>query len=329
MDKHRKSWMDREARFSAFVAGPLKRFWSQRQEKTFTSHDGKILGYVSLTGERRQRLIVIAPGRGESYLKYAEVLYDLFYCGYDLLVIDHRGQGVSERMLQDNQRGHVERFSDYVDDLQQLCQLENIEQRWPHRFLLSHSMGGAIASLLCIANPKLFKSTALLAPMMGIALPVPEWIASRILHWTEDHSQFRDSFALGTGRWIATPFAINNVTHSRLRYKRNIQLCSDAPRLQLGGPSAHWVKEAMDVGKQILEQAASFTTPVLLLQAEEDVVVDNQAQRDFCQQMADLGKPLLYGHPFLIYGARHEILFEIDAIRGQALNQIIDFFDSF
>ncbi len=328
MEKHKESWKDRETRFSAFVAGPLQRFWRQRQEKNFTSHDGKLLGYVSVVGEQRQKLIVIAPGRGESYLKYAEVLYDLFYCGYDLLVIDHRGQGVSERMLEDNQRGHVERFSDYVDDLQQLCQLENIEHRWSQRFLLAHSMGGAIASLLCIRQPRLFHRTALLAPMLGIALPVPEWVAKRILGWTEDHIQFRDSFALGTGRWIATPFALNNVTHSRLRYKRNIQLCSDAPSLKLGGPSAHWVKEAMDVGKQILEHAALFTTPLLVLQAEDDVVVDNQSQRDFCQQMVDLGNPILYGHPFLLHGARHEILFETDMIRSKALMQVVDFFDA-
>ncbi len=33
------------------------------------------------------------------------------------MIIDHRGQGRSGRLLSDTHRGHVVNFSDYVDDL--------------------------------------------------------------------------------------------------------------------------------------------------------------------------------------------------------------------
>lgn len=33
-------------------------------------------------------------GRIESYVKYAELAYDLFHSGFDVLIIDHRGGGV-------------------------------------------------------------------------------------------------------------------------------------------------------------------------------------------------------------------------------------------
>lgn len=62
-------------------------------------------------------MIVICPGRIESYVKYAELAYDLVHTGFDVLIIDHRGQGLSGRMLSDTHRGHVDNFSDYVDDL--------------------------------------------------------------------------------------------------------------------------------------------------------------------------------------------------------------------
>jgi alpha-beta hydrolase superfamily lysophospholipase len=43
-------------------------------------------------------VIVVCPGRIESYVKYAELAYDLVHMGFDVLIIDH-GQGLSGRML--------------------------------------------------------------------------------------------------------------------------------------------------------------------------------------------------------------------------------------
>ena len=42
-------------------------------------------------------MLVISPGQGEPALKYAELVYDLKDTGYDIFVIDHRGQGASDR----------------------------------------------------------------------------------------------------------------------------------------------------------------------------------------------------------------------------------------
>ncbi|VFS71920.1 lysophospholipase L2 [Raoultella planticola] len=33
------------------------------------------------------RLVVICPGRIESYVKYAELAYDLFHSGFDVMII--------------------------------------------------------------------------------------------------------------------------------------------------------------------------------------------------------------------------------------------------
>ncbi|MDR8258611.1 alpha/beta fold hydrolase, partial [Acinetobacter baumannii] len=73
--------------------------------------------FVRFCAQHNDRLVLICPGRIESYVKYAEVAYDLFHCGFDVMIIDHRGQGRSGRLLSDTHRGHVVNFSDYVDDL--------------------------------------------------------------------------------------------------------------------------------------------------------------------------------------------------------------------
>ena len=329
MRKIQSQWTHREKGFSAFVTGPLLSFWRQRQERQFVGKDGVEIHYVRLTSPSHRKAVMVIPGRGESYLKYPELAWDLFNCGYDIFIIDHRGQGRSGRLLDDSQLGHVVQFSDYVDDLEKLCELELAEARYLQTFALAHSMGGAIATLLSHRQPKLFTATALVAPMFGIVLPMPEWMVERILNWTVTRPHLREGFAFGTGRWHATPFGINTLTHSRVRYQRNLRLYADQPQLQIGGPTTHWVREAMLVGRQIENLAPVLTHPVLLLQASEDQVVDNQAQDRFALARNLAGFPCYGDHPQVIEGARHEILFEKDELRAAALQMITDYFLTF
>ncbi len=53
------------------------------------------------------KMVVISIGRIKSCVKYPEVADDLFQCGYDVMIIDHRGQGLSGRLLADSHWGHV------------------------------------------------------------------------------------------------------------------------------------------------------------------------------------------------------------------------------
>ena len=94
----------------------------------------------------------------------------------------------------------------------------------------------------------------------------------------------------------------------------------------MGGPTYHWVREGVRAGHSILSQAAQISTPLLLLQAADDKVVDNRAQDLFCQTMVAAGQPCEGGRPMVIEGARHEILFEKDSMRARALDAILAFF---
>ncbi len=102
--------------------GPLTDFWRQRDEAEFTGVVARISGALCpFRAQHHDRVVVICPGRIESYVKYAELAYDLFHLGFDVLIIDHRGQGRSGRLLADPHLGHVNRFNDYVDDLAALA----------------------------------------------------------------------------------------------------------------------------------------------------------------------------------------------------------------
>ncbi|MBZ4317645.1 lysophospholipase, partial [Mycobacterium tuberculosis] len=78
-----------------------------------------------------------------------------------------------------------------------------------------------------------------------IIIRLPDWMVRHILDWAEGHQRIREEYAIGTGRWRALPFAVNVLTHSRQRYRRNLRFYADEPRLQVGGPTWHWVREGM------------------------------------------------------------------------------------
>ncbi|WP_044185713.1 lysophospholipase L2 [Phytobacter massiliensis] len=327
MFRRNKDWESRESAFAAFSMGPLTDFWRQREEAEFTGVDNIPVRFVRFHAEGHDSVIVVCPGRIESYVKYAELAYDLFQLGYDVLIIDHRGQGRSGRMLADTHRGHVVNFSDYVDDFAAFWQQEVAPGPWRRRFILAHSMGGAIATLFLQREEHNCDAIALCAPMFGIIIHLPDWMVRHLLDWAEGHQRLRENYAIGTGRWHALPFSLNVLTHSRARYRRNLRFYADEPQLRVGGPTWHWVREGILAGEQVLAGAMQDATPMLIIQAEEERVVDNRMHDRFCEIRAAAGNPCEGGKPLVIEGAYHEILFEEDAMRSVALNAIIDFFE--
>ncbi|QOH49642.1 lysophospholipase L2 [Dickeya fangzhongdai] len=328
MNPYPECLLTREWQYAAFATGPLLDFWRQRQEGMFIGVDDVPIRFVRFSSLSHSHLVVVLPGRTDSYVKYAEAAYDLFQCGYDVLMMDHRGQGGSGRLLKDSHRGHVRRFCDYVDDVATLWQQQVAPGQYTKRFALAHSMGGAILAQFLARQPQTFDAVALCAPMCGILLPMPRWLAWRILDWAERYPAIRDYYAIGTSQWRPLPFMVNVLTHSHARYRRHVRFYADDPDLRIGGPTYHWVREALQVETQLLQQAPAITTPLLLLQAEEERVVDNGCQDAFCQALAT-AHPCADGHPYVIRGARHDILSEKDAMRAEAFGRILRHFNDY
>ncbi|CDH23328.1 lysophospholipase L2 [Xenorhabdus bovienii] len=326
------SWLNREPQFSAFTNGLLLDFWKTRDEREFMGVDDIPIRYVSFRSLHHDKTLLILPGRSESYVKYPEIAYDFYHLGYDIFIIDHRGQGRSGRMLDDPQKGHVEKFDHYVDDLAKFVELE-ITPRQSHRcYALAHSMGAAILSRFLLRQELVrqepdFRAVALCAPMFGINLPMPRWLANFLVNQAEPYPKRRNSYAVSTGQWRPLPYLINLLTHSYARYQRYLRYYADYPELRLGGPTYHWMRESMQMGDELIENAGVIQTPLIVLKASEDKVVNNRELLAFCEsrQKARTGKA--EKKPLVIQGAHHEILFEKDALRAQALNAICDFFD--
>ncbi len=303
----------------------LPDFWRQHAvEGAFKGKDGVTIRYAALRQAKVDRAILIVNGRVESYLKYQELAWDLWRQGYSLYLIDHRGQGLSDRLLADPEKGYVDQFDDYVLDLKQFHD-EVIAQDQPAKlFLLAHSMGGAISARYLERWPGDIEAAVLSSPMMGINLGgLPKWLAKGLAATIGTVGGWlgEPPYGPGQGPYESHDFADNGLSHSEARYQAFRELYEQRPQIKLGGATAHWIYQGLTGADAAVAEAGAIKTPLLLLQAGDDGVVDNAAQDAFCALAHCEG-----GKPLRIEGAWHELFMEADPQRQAALNATLAFF---
>lgn len=300
-------------------------FWANRQRGEFVGQDGLRLNWCAFTKPEHTRAIVVVNGRIEGVAKYQELFFDLFNQGFDVYSYDHRGQGHSQRLVTGSDIGHVVAFDHYVDDLETF--INEVVTRKTHlqRMILAHSMGGAVSTLYAARKPNAIDALALSAPMFGINLSRPLQVTAKPLCQVLSKLQHPAGFAPGQVPYWAKPFKQNLLTQSEARYQWFRKLYEKDETLKVGGPSAQWIWQSIEACRRIRNAATNIEIPILLMQAACDQVVCNQAMFQFYRdrQAADL--PIQFE---ILAGSRHELLFEVDAIRDKSLTLILEFFNT-
>ncbi|HEX6018050.1 MAG TPA: alpha/beta hydrolase, partial [Burkholderiaceae bacterium] len=194
--------------------------------------------------------VVVVAGRTEGLAMYQELIRDLVANGYSVYIHDHRGQGFSQRLLNDDATiGYVDEFRYYVDDLAAFIAGPVRDARVGNPrplFLLAHSMGGAVSALYLEATPASgIAAAALVTPMMepwtaggghpGLAERLADTYCTGYSIDTErpgplaekylDGAPFDQMFAAVRAAPPGTP---NDLTHSALRFARHWQARNDA-----------------------------------------------------------------------------------------------------
>jgi len=303
--------------------GLIESLWQKREQGYIQGVNNKQIFWTSLTSANHDKAVVIVNGRIESAWKYQELFYELYHQGFDVYSFDHRGQGMSERLADDPQIGHVGFFSDYVEDMASALKQFNLAG-YQHKFILAHSMGGAIATRYLQSQSGIkFDAIALSAPMYGVDMP---WYMRPVANYLTPliTALVKQPFYITKNKaYFAKPFEINPLTSSHTRYKWFRDLYEKMPELKLGGPSARWVWQGLKGAELCIKEADKVTIPLLLLQGGQDKIVSNQAQTAFIKKLARTNPDC---RMTIIEGSKHEILFESDTHRDIALQEILSFF---
>jgi len=284
----------------------------------FTGKDGVRIEYAVYERDDEKGALVIVNGRTESYLNYREVIYDLEKSGLSIYTFDHRGQGLSGRMLADPSKGHVERYEDYLDDMKTF--METVVDKKPHDkvFALAHSMGGGVTTLYAQRHPGEFDGLILSSPMIEIDFGVVPGVAVRYLASFLDMVGLGRMYAPGKGPFEPEEFDGNPLTHSRVRLDNKMRENQKYGAIRLGGATVRWVVQMIKMTGELRENAAKIKVPTLLLQASEDRIVNPAGHDEICRKAPNCQK-------VVINGARHEMLMESDPVRNVVMEKIIGF----
>lgn len=267
-------------------------------------------------GKSARGTVIICPGRTEFIEKYFETARELQAMGFAILILDWPGQGLSDRLLPDALKGHIDNFQTFMNALKKaLDQLSDTLPR-PH-VSLAHSMGGAIA--LAAITQKLIEvdAAAFSAPMWGLK---NRFMGMKYLAWAMRTLGQGNNFAMKPGP--RGTFEENYVTHDKGRWDIQEKLIDASPDLELGPITWRWLSASLDVIDRFAKPAAlaNVNCPVLIATAGEEALVDNDSHHRISRHLANVER-------IYLENARHEILMETDDIRDQfwaAFKRLLD-----
>lgn len=264
--------------------------------------------------------VLFLPGRTENAEKYGRAADAFCRAGFAAMVIDWRGQGLSDRLAADRMLGHVDRFADYQKDLAAMveaAQLMALPKPW---FLLGHSMGACIG-LRAIIEGLPVSACAFTSPLWDINLSLPRRLAAWPFSWAARYVGKGKSFAPGTrgeSYVLTTAFEANRLTHDPGMYQYYIRISEALEDQQLGGPSLNWLYEALKETRA-LSKLPSPNIPCVTFCGFEDSLVFVPAVQE---RMAHWPK----GKLAMLDYARHDILCEAPDIRLPAIQAICEVF---
>ena len=301
-------------------------------ESTWTAADGHVIRRIDWPGRvvgsagSPRGSILFFPGRGDNYEKYLESLEEWHRDGWRVTAADWRGQAGSGRLAGDAVTGHIDDFSIWTDDLADFWQVWTAETPGPH-VLSGHSMGGHII-MRALVDRKIKPqpdAVFLSAPMLGmngppLPLPMLHNVAKMMTtvgdplrqawKWSEKPGQ------LPAGR-------ISLLTHDSDRYEDESWWREARPELVMGPASWRWVERAY-ASWRVLEAPGALeavNVPVLIVSTSSDKLVSHAANVRGAARLPK-GKLIEYGDE-----AHHEILREVDEVRGSVMRKIATFLD--
>ncbi len=250
-------------------------------------------------------LVVVSHGYAEHCGRYREVANVLVRAGAAVLTYDCRGHGQST-----GARGHVARFSDYLDDLEAavawgrgaIAELGVIE---PRVLLLGHSHGSLIVLRALTDRGRSTGAVAAVvsSPFLGLRLavsPIKKGAARLIAR-------------IHPGLTMANELQIEHLTtdEGKLAERRADTLCHDVA-------TAGWFVAAQQAQAHVAHNAAQIDVPTQWLVGGADPIADPSRSRAVADAVR--GAPVEYHD---LAGLKHEVLNE--RTRGEVFDLLTRF----
>ena len=270
-------------------------------ERKFKSFDDSTLLYREWEHETESngRILIILHRGHEHSERLESIAAKPEFAGYKIFSYDNRGHGYTEADASYE-------FMDFVRDLDAfvsfVCKKEGKKQE--DIFIIANSVAGVTASTWVHDYAPKVRGVALIAPAFKIKLYFP--FAKALLKWA---IKFKPE--LNIKSYVKSKFLTHDTAEQK-RYDEDTRITPHIPARQL--------TTLLDTAKRVVEDAETIVTPMIVLSATKDYVVENGVQGDF---YAGLSSPL---KRFVkLEGFYHGVLYENEA--QKAISEIASFME--
>ena len=311
--------MQREPRFCQFALMKLYPFAEQFPIQYINGKRNCRIAYRHFVHSQitSRKLLILSNGRAENILKWTEIAYDFYHQGYDVLAFDHRGQGYSQRLLKGSDKGHLDEFRFYCDDMAALIEKVTSLYTYHRQYILAHSLVALIATYYLANYDHHINRAVFSAPFFGMPYkhPVRDEL---VIHLMMLFGQ-GERYVFGKTAYKPADLNNNELSSCKTRMKWMNRINRKFPEIHLGGPTFRWAHLCANAIKRLPEIIPRVEIPVLILQSGKDKIVSNQT-------IEKLTALFFKGRLEQVKHAKHEILFERDHLRDAMLQQIFAYF---
>jgi len=266
---------------------------------TFKSFDNTELFYREWEHdiESNGRILIILH-RGHEHSGRLEIIASKpEFAGYKIFSYDNRGHGHTEAKA-------AFEFMDFVRDLDAfvsyVCEKEGKSQE--DVFIIANSVAGVVASTWVHDYAPKVRGVALIAPAFKIKLYFP--LAKEFLKLA---LKFKPE--LNIKSYVKSKFLTHDEAEQK-RYNEDVLITPNIPARQL--------TTLLDTAIRVVADAELIATPMLVLSATKDYVVDSRVQGDFYASLASPLKKFVQ-----LEGFYHGVLYETE--HQKAIDEIASF----
>jgi len=244
--------------------------------------------------------IAMSHGQSEHSGRYDYLGRALVKAGYAMVMADLHGHGQSG-----GKRGHVDRFSQYADDLKAVVDYIK-KQNLFELFIGGHSLGALNAARIAVDNPPGIKGVFLSGAALRLGFDPPGWkvtmgkIMSNLL----------------PGLTMGNELDVADLTHNL----EIVELQRNDP-YNHGKISTRAFVEFINTQKEVLEKARYLKIPILIMHGDQDKLSALSGSRDFYEAVGSKEKALK-----IYEGFYHEIFNELD--RDRVIYDLVKWLDA-
>lgn len=229
--------------------------------------------------------ILLQQGHNEFIEKYFETIQEFIERNYSVIAFDWRGQGMSDRQINDIHKSYIKDYDRHDKDLRYIL-LELIKDNFPKPLIgIGHSMGGCLMLSAFHDHPEIFSKGILSAPMLGFKNEGFLRAASSIMNFFKKDTDYLLGSKPNMGK--ETPFHENDLTSDPQRYSRIISLIRKHPNIRLWGVTNGFAKAVNKRFKKIRSRgwAESIDLEILIINNLNDRVVDSNKIKEMQRRL--------------------------------------------